>query len=112
MEENLKCLRCHTDVRATDYFCYNCGNNLKPTPPATDIGSQLLLYLGSLLLPPMGLIWGFKYVKQADSRSKIVGIVAIALTVVILIVATQLTINLMNSVNTQVNTQLQNIQGF
>lgn len=112
MEENLICPSCHLQVRNTDYFCFNCGKNLHPKPPSTSISSQTSLYIGSLLLPPMGIIWGLRYLRQPDRESKIVGVIAIILTIVILVLLTQFTVNLINTVNEQVNSQLQSLQGF
>jgi hypothetical protein len=110
MEPN--CPRCHVLVRSTDYYCFNCGQNLHPQPPPTTITQQVLLYAGSVLLPPMGIIWGFRYLKQTDSKSKIIGLVAIVLTVVTLLIAIKLTFDIVNQASLQMNTQLQNLQSF
>jgi hypothetical protein len=107
-----QCPTCHVKVKDMDYFCANCGANLKPVPPATSVGKQFRLYLGSILLPPMGIIWGWRYLKQDSPKSKLVGGVAILLTVVASIVVTVYTIKLMSQVNTKVNNQLNNLMGF
>jgi len=99
-------------VKPTDYFCYNCGNNLHPKPLGTSPVTQAKIYLGSIFLAPMGLIWGIRYLRQQDGKSKIVGMVAIALTVLVLIVATGYTVRLVDNVNNQVGKQLQGIEGF
>jgi hypothetical protein len=106
------CPACHVTVKTTDYYCYNCGRNLHPAPPKTGIGDQILLYIGSLILPPMGIIWGIKYLIQPNTKSKLIGITAICLTVIILYLAVTWSITLINTVNSQVNTQIQNIQGL
>ncbi|QQG47049.1 MAG: hypothetical protein HY044_02820 [Candidatus Woesebacteria bacterium] len=113
MEElNLKCPTCHVDVRQTDFFCYNCGKKLKSKPLSTSITTQALIYLGSFLLPPMGIIWGIKYLRQENSQSKIVGMIAILLTIISLILTIIFTINFVNSLNSQINSQLQNFGGL
>lgn len=112
MEESGGCPVCHAAVRPTDYFCFNCGRSLKPRPPSTSIFSQALLYLGSLFLPPLGLIWGWRYLRQANPSSKIVGVVAILITIISLIVTTWLVVKTVNTVNVQVNQQLRLLQGF
>ena len=112
MDQNGGCPVCHAAVRPTDYFCFNCGKNLKPKPPSTSVSRQALLYLGSLLLPPLGLIWGWRYLRQPDSTSKIIGTVAILITFISLIVTSWLVITTINTVNKQVNQQLRLIQGF
>jgi ABC-type lipoprotein release transport system permease subunit len=71
-----------------------------------------MYYLGSLALPPMGIIWGMRYVRQNDQTSKIVGIVLIALTVFILIVSMQIVMGIINQVNSQMTTTLSTFQGF
>jgi hypothetical protein len=106
------CPKCHVPVKSGDYFCSNCGTNLHPAPPSISIGSQLLLYLGSLLLPPMGIIWGFRYLRQPDSKSKAVGLIAMILTIVILVITVQVTVGFINTVNEQVNQKVGNFQGF
>ncbi len=106
------CPRCHTEVKITDYFCYNCGKELKPKPLSTSFSAQVLLYLKCVLLPPLGIIWGIKYLRQVDRNSKTVGLVCIGLTVVVLVLVVQVAINTANSFNTALNSQLQNIQGF
>jgi hypothetical protein len=103
------CPECHVNVRETDYFCYNCGKNLKPKPPSTTFSSVAMLMLGSLFLPPMGIIWGWKYIHQPDTKSKIVGYVAIIGTIILLIVIMQSTIAAINAMNEQMEKQLQQI---
>jgi hypothetical protein len=88
MDETI-CSQCHVAVRVSDYFCFNCGKNLKPKPLSTSVSTQLIYYAGSVFLPPMGIIWGIKYLKEKESKAKIVGIVCITITVVVLIVAVQ-----------------------
>lgn len=60
----------------------------------------------------MGIIWGLKYLRQSDQTSKIVGSIAIGLTLIILIMLAATSITLINTVNSSVNSQLQNMQGF
>lgn len=103
------CPACHQPVQPNAYFCPNCGHNLKPTPPPTSLTSQLELYFKSALLPPMGIIWGMRYLKQPDFTSKIVGLIAIGITVAVLLVVVIGTIKLFNTINDQVNTQMENI---
>ncbi len=106
------CPQCHTAVRATDFFCYNCGKNLKTKPLATTPEALIPYYLGAVILPPMGIIWGYKYLKQADQTSKTHGAVLIALTVIELILLTIWSVNFFNSINVRVNQQLNGLRGF
>jgi hypothetical protein len=106
------CPKCHTEVRVTDYYCYNCGSAIQVKPPSTSTIDQVLLYIGSVCLPPMGIIWGIKYVRQPDTKSKSIGIVAMILTVLIIFITINVTVSLMRSISSQVNSQMQIIEGF
>jgi TRAP-type C4-dicarboxylate transport system permease small subunit len=61
-------------------FCSNCGKALRKLPPATSVSRQILVYLVSFFLAPLGLWYAWKYLKQDNRKSKIIGVVAIALT--------------------------------
>jgi hypothetical protein len=112
MDELVICPKCHILVKPTDYYCSNCGTSIHPTPPSVSAGTQIGLYLGSIFLPPMGIIWSFKYLKQPDTKSKTIGLVLIGLTVFILIAAVVETIQIINTVNTQMGSTLQNMGGI
>ncbi len=60
----------------------------------------------------MGIIWGIRYLRSPDQKSKLVGLVAIALTVVVLVLLVTETMQVLNTINTQVGGELQNIGGF
>ena len=66
----------------------------------------MLIYLASLLLPPIGLWWGFKYIKQDDPKIRNVGIAAIVLTVIASIITIWITVSLINSFSASINSQL------
>ena len=106
------CPVCHVGVKPTDYFCANCGRELHAKPKSVSLANQLAVYVGSLLLPPLGFVWGWRYLKQEGSESKRVGWVAIVLTVVSLVAATAWTIATINTVNEQVARQMENLQGW
>ena len=106
------CPVCHVMVKPTDFFCYNCGKNLHPKPPSVTTEDEIKLYLSSFSLPPMGIIWALPYVRQADTKSKTVGYVAIGITVVTLIVLVIETMSFINGISAQVNSQMQGLQGL
>lgn len=110
--DQVLCTQCHIEVRPNDYFCFNCGKNLKPKPLPTDAVNQLLYYVGSILLPPMGIIWGIRYMKEKSQTAKIVGVVCIIITVVVILVAVQATVQLMNTLTQQMNTGAANMLQF
>ncbi len=107
MDEIISCPRCHQTIKSTDYFCFNCGQKIHEPPLSTSLQSQTILYIKTILLPPLGILWGFRYLRQSDTNSKIVGLLAIIFTVVVIIVATQLTMALVNTATQQINQQSQ-----
>ncbi|SRR5260221_7779511 len=110
--ENPVCPKCHVQVKVTDFFCFNCGTNLKPKPLSTTLTHQLLLYIGSFILPPLGLIWGIRYLQEPKQTSKIIGVILIVLTIISLGIAIVLIINTVNTVNSQVTKQLQILNNY
>jgi len=60
----------------------------------------------------MGIIWGFKYLREKSIASKLVGITAMVVTVIELVLVVKFTIDAVNMINAQVNSQLQNLQGL
>lgn len=106
------CPQCHVPVRETYYFCYNCGKNLKPAPLSLSVDKLAMYYIGAVLLPPMGIIWGWKYFKGGNPTAKIHGLILIVGTVIELIILTVWSVNFINSAVKQANTQLNSMQGF
>ena len=95
------CPKCALPVLANFYFCPNCGKALRDKPIPMTVGKQIGLYLFSVLLPPLGVIPGIKYMLQSDSKTKIVGFVMLLLTVLSLIISINLFSSLMNQLNKQ-----------
>ena len=77
----LLCPFCHTAITESAYFCSNCGKPLKAHPDSTSAGRQIIVYLVSFFLAPFGLVFAFKYLKQKDTKSRIIGTVSMTLTV-------------------------------
>lgn len=105
------CPKCHSVVEPTDYYCYNCGTNLKPAPPPVTMSAQVSLYLISFLLPPLGLFRGFKYLKQKENKYKTIGVIAVLLTLFSLLLALAATSSFVNGINSEVNKQLDMYSG-
>jgi len=86
MESNLNsnsgiCSVCHQPILPTYYFCPNCGAKLIAAPLSTTIGTQLGIYLFSIILPMICFIFvtrwqGLKYVRSTDPKAKQIGWVA------------------------------------
>ena len=66
---------------------------------------QLGVYALSVLLPPLGLVPGIKYLFQKDPKVKIVGVVAILLTILSLVLTAYVTIDFLNRINKTISTQ-------
>ena len=80
------CRICHLELIPSYYFCPNCGTAVKETPPPTSFFSQTKLYLLSILLPFIFFIaiskWkGITYIKSEDTKSKVIGYIALILLV-------------------------------
>lgn len=106
------CPVCHIEVRSTDYFCSNCGKNLHPAPPGTTVADQAKLYLGSIFLAPMGIVWGLRYLRGLDQKSKVMGMVAIGLSTITILVVLKYTVDFINTLNSQMGKGLQGIEGL
>lgn len=106
------CPNCHINVRDTDYFCFNCGKNLKPKPPSLSIIRLTLIMLGSILLPPMGVVWGWPYIKTVGAKYKILGLVIIGSTITSFVITTYLAVDFANNINLQVNEEMSRLQHF
>jgi len=76
------CPSCKSVITADAFFCPNCGKQLKDKPLAITLWKQAVVYAVSIFIPPFGLIYAWKYLKQHDTKSKIIGFVAIILTVI------------------------------
>ena len=79
------CAKCGAVNLPENFFCFKCGKKLKEPPVSTSIGKQILIYSVSFLLPPFGLGWAFSYMKQGDTKAKIIGAIALALTIISLV---------------------------
>jgi hypothetical protein len=82
----LTCPACHQSVNPEYYFCPNCGKNLKEKITPISVLTQIGIYALSILLPPLGLWPGIKYLIKGGTQAKTIGVVAIILTVISTIV--------------------------
>ena len=105
-QEILMCPSCHAAIQTGACFCQNCGAALKEKPPPTSVGAQIKIYAVSALLPPFGLIYVWRYLKQPDETSRRIGWVALILTIVMTIATLWLTFVAIDSFNRSVNAAL------
>lgn len=76
------CSHCTASVSPEMNFCPNCGKKIKELLPSNSLGSQIVVYLISFFLPPLGFWYAYKYLKHGDQSGKKIGYVAIILTIV------------------------------
>ena len=106
MEPQIICHNCKISVLSSDYFCPNCGKKIKDKPLSTGLLKQILIYSLSIFLPPLGLWPAIRYLRQPDKKSKSIGLVIVVLTIISIVITTYLSINLLNSINKEINNQL------
>lgn len=98
------CNRCHSEINESFFFCPHCGHKIKEPPYHFSIISTIGILLIAFLFPPFGLIPGFRYLKNKDSKAKIIGVLVVVVTIIssiIFIYAIRLYINYINqTVNT------------
>jgi formate hydrogenlyase subunit 3/multisubunit Na+/H+ antiporter MnhD subunit len=70
------------------------------------------LFIGSLLLPPFGIFWGLKYIREDNQQSKLVGLIACGLTILSIIFAVVGTMKIYTIVSNGVSNKLQEYQGL
>lgn len=109
MDQQL-CRFCNSPVSSSFFFCPTCGKKLHE-PPIT-IAKQISVYAISLLLPPLGLWPGIKYVLQKDEKTKTVGIIAIILTIISTIVTVLIFMNTLSSITSEAGSSLNQLQNL
>lgn len=102
----LICPQCKAIAIPGSRFCATCGTPLNVGPLTISVGRQIWIYLVSLAVPPLGLIWTFKYLRQKDPQPRRVALIAAVLTVVSTIVTLWATLGIMQSVQSQIQTQM------
>ncbi len=100
------CPNCRKNVLLTDYFCPSCGKKLKNKPLSTSVGRQIYVYLLSFLLPPLGLWPAIKYLKQDSDKSRMIGFIAVVLTIVSAVLTIWFTLGFVSAFNQQLNSNL------
>ena len=71
------------------------------------IVKQLSIYALSIFLPPLGLFPGIKYLSNKNPSAKKIGAIALVLTLISTIVTIWISVGLISSVNSAVNSQMQ-----
>lgn len=76
------------------------------------IAKQIGIYAISILLPPLGLWPGIKYIFQKDEKTKVVGIIAVILTIVSTVVTAWLFMNFLTNATSGINSSLDQYQNL
>lgn len=100
------CPACANPVPPDFLFCPHCGKQLKEAPLPTSVIAQTGIYLLSVLLPPLGLWPGIKYVKHSDPKAQNIGWIAIILTVLSTVITTWLTFQFLNAYLAAINSAM------
>ena len=101
------CPACHASLAGGEYFCPHCGRALKTQPLSIGWGHQFFYYLVSILLPPLGLWWAYKYWQQNDQVPRRVAIVIVILTAISLIINIWAFVGIYNSLSQAIGGPLQ-----
>ncbi len=109
--EQKKCSTCGWMNSDTFNFCPNCGKKLKDASLSTSVSKQIGIYAISLLFPPFGLIPAIRYLFQKEEKAKVVGMVALILTIISLGISMWLATKLLSSpIFTQMTSQVDQLQ--
>lgn len=79
MKPMTSCPNCHKPLSLTSHYCSSCGKKISFTPLSTSKPSQIFLYLKIIIFPPIGFILGSRYLRQSDSKSTLIGFIAITI---------------------------------
>ncbi len=93
------CPFCGSALPPDSYFCPHCGKEIKIKELSTSVVKQILIYLVSFFLPPLGLMWSFKYLKQGTRKARNIGWTSIILTAAGIVVAIWATMGILNGLN-------------
>jgi len=99
----IKCKECGHEISDEALACPNCGKPQRDRHPSVSLSTQIAVYSVSLLLPPFGLWYVWKYLKQKDVKSKKIGIAALILTVISVVLTIWFTERFVNSINQTLN---------
>lgn len=106
------CKNCGAQLTENEYFCHNCGKKIKDQEVPLTVLRQIMIYSVSILLPPTGLWWGIKYLRQNNPKARTVGIIAIVLTVGVLVISYIVVTNFINAYVQQYDSVLQEYQNL
>jgi uncharacterized membrane protein YvbJ len=77
---NSICPACHASVNNSYQFCPTCGKLLREATIGK--GKQFYIYIVSLLFPPFGFIWTWRYFRSNSSQKKRIAYISLVLTII------------------------------
>lgn len=101
--QQLVCPTCGNILVPGDVFCPKCGTKIIQVPQNIGIGRQIYIYVISFLLPPLGLIWTWKYLRTGNSQQKRIGLIAAGLTVISIILTLWATMGFFSGLQSQMS---------
>jgi hypothetical protein len=105
MEPNI-CPSCSSPIVENFNFCPNCGKKFKEPPLSTSISKQMGIYFLSIFLPPFGLWPGVIYLLDKHEKARMIGVIAIVLTIISFVFTAWMVYTTMQQLNTLMGSQL------
>ncbi|HVZ67337.1 MAG TPA: zinc ribbon domain-containing protein [Patescibacteria group bacterium] len=106
----IPCPNCQKEIPETDFYCPYCGKKIKEPPYEMTTAKKIGIYALSLILPPLGLWPAIRLLKRKEPEAKKIARIAIALTIISIIVSVWLSIGLAGYINKSINSQLNQYQ--
>ena len=101
--DSVICKNCKQLVPSVSFFCPTCGKKIKEPPYKFSFLGVTGVVLESVLLPPMGIVPGIRYLRREETSAKMVGLLAIIITIAATVFMVAFLMNYINSVNSQLN---------
>lgn len=96
------CPTCGSITAPDDAFCSRCGVKLNRVF-SIGLGKQIWIYFVSFFLPPLGLIWVWKYFRMDSALAKKVAWISLALTIVSIVLTVWATGAFFQTIQNQMN---------
>lgn len=100
---NIPCKYCGAQIPSNSISCPSCKKTLTEAPFNISVFKIIWLSILSILLPPIGLIPGIKYMLKNDQKATMVGILMIILTFLSLAITIYFVRQALDNINAQYN---------
>ncbi len=102
------CPKCGKEIPENSFFCSYCGKKIKEPPVSVSAAKQIFMYAVSLFLPPLGLIWFVRYLRQPDRKAKNIAIAILVVTIAASLFTLWFAVQIMNGFTNSLNNPLNN----